>query len=29
MARIINDWENLKVLHRNRMPDRAYYIPLS
>jgi len=27
MARIINDWENLKVLHRNRMPDRAYYIP--
>ena len=24
---IINDWENLKVLHRNRMPDRAYFIP--
>ncbi|HZJ56632.1 MAG TPA: beta-galactosidase subunit alpha [Clostridia bacterium] len=25
----INDWENHKLMHRNRQPDRAYFIPYS
>ena len=28
MANSIIDWENLKVLHRNRMPDRHILFPI-
>jgi len=27
MEKVLNDWENLKVLQRNRLKSRAYFIP--
>ncbi|PPA69632.1 glycoside hydrolase family 2 TIM barrel-domain containing protein [Jeotgalibacillus proteolyticus] len=24
---LINDWENIEVLHKNRLPERSYFIP--
>ena len=25
----VNDWENHKLMHRNRQPERAYFVPYS